>query len=261
MGQIPLNCASVIPVGILVFLVAGIYSSAGLGGASGYLAILSLFSISHEVMATSALCLNILVAGVAFWSFCKKGFFSWRLTWPFMLTSIPAAYLGGLCKVSSRAYSLLLGIALIAAVFRLLMDRNGEEELLNATIPPLIVALPVGLCIGYFAGVVGIGGGILLGPLAILWRWGGSKQVAAMTALIIFVNSLAGLLGRFFGGDWEILSPAFFVFVTVAALSGGLLGSHLGANLFSNRWLKRILATILALVAVKLFAAFGRSIT
>lgn len=253
-----MSWANAIPIGLLIFIVAGVYSSVGLGGASGYLAILSLFSIPHDVMATSALCLNLLVAGVAFWSFREKDFFSWHLTWPFMATSIPAACLGGLCKISFRAYSLLLGMVLIAAVIRLMMDRQNEERPLNGKTLPLKAAFPVGVGIGFLAGMVGIGGGILLGPLALLYRWGGAKQIAATTALIIFVNSMAGLLGRYFGGNLRVLSPWFFIFVIVAALWGGLLGSHLGANFFSNRWLKRILSAILALIAIKLFFTVGR---
>jgi len=255
-----LSWADVILIGFLIFLVAGVYSSVGLGGASGYLAILSLFSIPHDVMATSALCLNLLVAGMAFWNFRKKDFFSWRLTWPFMVTSIPAAYLGGLCKSSFRVYSLLLGMVLIAAVFRLMMDRRDENQPLNVKIPSLEVAFPVGIAIGFLAGMVGIGGGILLGPLALLWRWGSAKQIAATTALIILANSMAGLLGRFTGGNFRISSLHLFIFMIMAAFFGGLLGSRLGANFFSNRWLKRILSVILALVAIKLFYTSGSGI-
>ncbi|HLD49735.1 MAG TPA: sulfite exporter TauE/SafE family protein, partial [bacterium] len=112
----------IVLIAALTCLVAFIYSSVGHGGASGYLAVLSFFAVPHEQMATSALCLNLFVAGASFYSFYKARYFSWKLTWPFVLGSIPAAFLGGFIKVPPASYDRLLAGALVFAGLRLILD-------------------------------------------------------------------------------------------------------------------------------------------
>ena len=238
---------------ILVFLVALIYSSVGHGGASGYLALLSFFSVPHEEMAMSALRLNLLVAGMAFWTYRKAGHFSWSLTWPFLVTSVPAALIGGFLKISGTAYSLFLAGVLFYAALRLAFDFETEKIPGNLKAPSLKVALPVGGGVGVLSGLVGVGGGIFLSPLILLSKWAPPKETAAASALFIFVNSLAGIFGRHFRQGFELfLSPALGLMMAVAFL-GGWAGSRLGARHFSGRGLKRILALVLAAASLKLF--------
>ena len=233
----------------LTFLVALIYSSVGHGGASGYLAILSFFSIPHDVMAASALCLNVLVAGLSFFIYWKARHFPWKLTWPFVLASVPFAFLGGLIKISPSLYALLLGGALSLAGLRLLfnIDKNGSQI---EAIPSFGIAATLGGLIGLLSGVVGVGGGIFLSPILILFRWADPKKTAATSAFFILVNSISGLAGRYFRGNIH-LTPKWS-FMVFAAFGGGLLGSRLGAHYFSSPWLRRILAFVLFLAVFKL---------
>ena len=148
----------------LIFLVALTYSSVGHGGASGYLALLSLYSFPPETMSASALVLNLLVAGTAFWAFWKCHHFSWSLTWPFIVTSVPAAFLGSLARIPASLYSVLLAGVLFFAGVRL-MGQGSPQETKVLGRPTVRMALASGAGIGLVSGMVGIGGGIFLSPL------------------------------------------------------------------------------------------------
>ena len=232
----------------LVFLVAMLYASVGHGGASGYLAVMSLIGgYSPALMSTSALILNLLVAGTAWLTFWRMGHGSWSELWPFVVSSIPAAFIGGWLAVSVQTYRLLLAGCLLVAAMRLsLPSLRGE---IHCQAPPLSVALPVGGVLGVVSGIVGVGGGIFLSPLMVLLRWADMKRTAAISAAFIVVNSLAGLAGRLITGRLLIGSLALPV---IAALTGGIVGSRLGAKHFSGLWLRRLLAVVLVVAAGKL---------
>ncbi len=233
----------------LVFLVAIAYSSVGHGGASGYLAVLSFFGLPPAAMAPSALCLNLLVAGTSFTSYWRAGHFVFRLLWPFLLTSIPFAFLGGLTPVSTKVYLGLLGATLLFASYRLhaVVPPKQEESFVRA--PSLWVALPVGAGIGFLSGIIGVGGGIFLSPLIILLRWADAKRTAAVSAAFIWINSLAGLYGHLQRTDVDWSALAWLV---GAAAAGGLIGSYLGARHFRGVWLRRILGVVLIVASLKL---------
>ncbi len=229
---------------LLVALAAAVYSSVGHGGASAYLGILSLFGVPPGEMSTSALLLNVLVAGIATITYARAGHLSIQLIWPFMVTSVPSAYLGGLLHVAPRVYTLLLGTALLAAAVRLWWTPSER--------PPKPLALPVALVsgagIGVLSGIVGVGGGIFLSPLMLLAGWAGAKQTAAVSAAFIVVNSIAGLAGRAVRGALVVgdLWP-----LVVAAFLGGLVGSRVGAYRLPPLHLRRVLALTLLFVAFK----------
>ncbi|MCI0706921.1 MAG: sulfite exporter TauE/SafE family protein [Ignavibacteriae bacterium] len=234
---------------VLVFLVAALYSSVGHGGASGYLAVLSFFAFVPAEMSSTALVLNLLVAGVGAYHYGKAGHLSWKLTWPFLITSIPLAFIGGLLKVSDITYYLLLAAVLLAAAIRLATAKSVSQGDFEKTNLKLSVALPVGAGIGILSGIVGVGGGIFLSPLMIFMNWADPKQTAAVSALFIWVNSLAGLGGRFLRDAVELHSLWPLVF---AAFFGGLLGSYVGANKFTGLMLRRVLGVVLMIASFKM---------
>lgn len=259
---------------LLVGLAAAVYASVGHGGASAYLAILSLYGVAPAEMATSALVLNVLVAGVAALTYARAGHLSWHLVWPFVITSVPAAYLGGFLHVSPRAYALLLALALAFAAFRLWLApaqaRVPEGSATPGKLAPgqprssLVVASPLhpaaarpvrpdvaltaGAAIGVLSGIVGVGGGIFLSPLMILAGWAGAKETAAASAVFIVVNSAAGLAGRAARGALVLgdLAP-----LVAAAFVGGLAGAWIGARRLLPVHVRRVLAVTLLFVAGK----------
>ena len=139
-----------------LMVVAFLYSSVGHGGASGYLAVMALFGVQPELMKSSALILNLFVAGVAFYSFYRQGYFRWRILWPFLITSMPAAFIGARFHINPVLYKAILGIFLLFAAFRLFFSQNKESR--NIREIPLWFGILVGLLIGFLSGLIGIGG-------------------------------------------------------------------------------------------------------
>lgn len=230
-----------------LFLMAFLYSSVGHGGASGYLAVMALFSVTPPLMKQSALILNLGVSLISFAQFYRQGFFKWRSFWPFAITSIPMSYIGAQWLLSDSTYKKVLAVCLFFAVLRMLFQYQSKE---NQTMVPIWAGLLIGAIIGLISGMIGIGGGILLSPIVLLFAWGGMKETAAVSALFIFVNSSAGLLGV---KKWIALDQNYLIFMIVASLIGGVLGSTWGANYASSKWIKYILGVVLVIACLKLF--------
>ena len=232
---------------VLIPFVAFLYSSVGHGGASGYLALMAVFSFPSETMKYTALLLNLFVAGIAFYHYYKAGYFNKKLFLYFALGSVPAAFIGGLWSLDPWLYKKILGAILFFAIVRMLFNKQKSSHQIKEI--PLFVALSVGASIGLISGLIGIGGGIILTPLILLFHWGNIKEAAAVSALFIWVNSLAGLLGQFSSG----FTPTTDTFVLVfLALIGGLFGSYLGSQKWNNRLLEYFLVLVLTSAGIKL---------
>ncbi|MBI2935880.1 MAG: sulfite exporter TauE/SafE family protein [Chloroflexi bacterium] len=230
----------------LILMVAFLYASVGHGGASGYLAVMSLATFIPQEMATTALLLNLLVAGLATLAYWRAGHLAFRLPLSFAITSVPAAFVGGRLHISPAIYGFLLTVVLVFAAARLLF--SAPSSLQTRRMPRGSAPL-LGAGIGLLSGIVGVGGGIFLSPLLLLFRWADTKQTAAASAIFILVNSLSGLLGRYSAG---VLDPGPFLLLLAPAVLGGILGSELGARRFSGLTLRRVLALALLVAAGKL---------
>ena len=239
---------TVIAIGI--FLAAILYSSAGHGGASGYLAVMALAGLPVEEMRPTALGLNLLVASLAWSRFYKSGAFSWDLLLPFAIASVPTAFLGGTIGLESKTAFLLIGTALLVAAANLMRPWSGLPK--GASPPPTALALATGAGLGFLSGAVGVGGGIFLSPLLLLCKWGLPATVAGVAAAFVFLNSAAGLAGYFAAG-YRIPGP--FLLWGCAAIFGGMLGSHWGSADKTGRRIRRLLALILVIAAIKLLVA------
>ncbi len=232
---------------LLMATMAFMYASVGHGGASGYLAILALFAVEPSLMKSSALILNIFVSLISFANYYKGGYFKWKLFLPFALASIPAAYLGASIPLSADIYKKILGLCLVFPVLRLagLFGKENEEtrELKWS------YGLIIGALIGFLSGMIGIGGGIILSPVILLFHWAKMKETAAVSALFILVNSISGLIALTAKGF--VPNPEIYPWL-IAAVLGGFAGAYLGSKKFNTNVLRYILAAVLLVASIKL---------
>jgi uncharacterized membrane protein YfcA len=231
---------------IAILIVAFLYSSVGHAGASGYIAVMTLFGLAPAVIKPAALVLNILVATIGAFLFWRAGHFSWKIFWPFAIASAPLAYLGGYLNLPTHIFKILVGVVLLYSAVRFFVSPKPDEE----TQPPSkAVALSVGAGLGLLSGLTGTGGGIFLTPILIFMRWAKTKTASAVSALFILVNSVAGLAGNI---SSTRKLPLFAVPLVICAVTGGAVGSYLGSRQFSPAFIKRLLAVVLTIAGLKL---------
>lgn len=231
----------------LIFLVAFLYSSVGHGGGSGYIAVLALFGTATATVKTSSLMLNIVVSAIAFYHYYRAGHFRWRLFMPFALMSVPFAYIGAGLPLADAMYKKILALCLVFSIVRLLWNKTSE---LRQTKPLNIYwSLIIGACIGLLSGMLGIGGGIILSPILLVLNWANMKETAAVSALFILVNSMAGMGALLQKGI--VLESHIFVLILLA-ISGGALGAYLGSKKMNLQVMKNILSVVLMIAVVKL---------
>lgn len=233
---------------LILPLVAFLYAAVGHGGASGYLALMALFSFSPDVMKPTGLLLNLFVAAISFYHFWKQGFFNRKLFFYFAIGSIPMSYIGGTLILNVTTYKIILGVLLIFALLKMLGIFGRESNKMSKV--NWIKGTITGGAIGFFSGLIGIGGGVILSPIILLFKWGTMKEAAAVSALFIWVNSASGMLGQL-STDIQFSTNAW-IFVGIATL-GGYLGGLVGSSMMNNRTLRYLLAFVLLLASIKLF--------
>jgi hypothetical protein len=232
-----------------VFVIALLYSSVGHAGASGYIAVMSLLSLAPAEIKPIALALNILVASIGSVQFWRAGHFSWGLFWPFAILSVPFAFLGGYLNLPTPVFKVTVGLVLLVSAAQFFLHPPAEGEPRPPTRP---LAVGVGAGLGLLSGLTGTGGGIFLTPLVIFLRWARTRTAAAISALFILLNSIAGLLGNL---SATRSFPRFGVSLLVAAAIGGLIGSYLGSRRLAPAVIKRLLAVVLVIAGLKLIFA------
>ncbi len=233
---------------MIILIVAIMYSMVGHGGASGYIAAMALFAMPIGEIKFYALCMNLLVSAITFWSFFTAGHFKFKLLWPFVIASIPAAYLGSLISINLHVLQIAIAIVLVISSIQLIREkRNNDFKEINKV--PMKKALPIGGVIGLLSGLLGIGGGIILSPVLIHMRWANAKNTAATSAAFIFLNSLAGIFGQVKMGHH--FTTELYIYLLVALL-GALIGSNIGSKKISIYKLKVALSIVLLIAAAKL---------
>jgi uncharacterized protein len=244
-----MNAALAVAIGAVALL----YAAVGHAGATGYIAVMTLFGIVPGVIRPTALVLNVLVASIASVQFFRAGQFRSGLFWPLAAASVPGALLGGMLRLPTEAFEKLVGAVLIVSAIRLLYDAWPTRSRKDITptsppAPPLLAAIGAG--IGLLSGLTGVGGGVFLTPILLALRAAPVREVAAITAPFILVNSLAGIAGGLAAGR---AVPPISLPVIAAAILGGAIGSQLGAYHLPVRVIQLLMAAVLMIASVKLW--------
>lgn len=230
----------------LFFIVAFIYSSVGLGGGSSYTALMAIFGMNTMEIPLISLSLNLFVTSVGSYNFIRNKHARIKLIFPFLISSIPMAYLGGALKLPKDIFYWILLISLVLVALRIYVWQNTAIKLKIDQKKRIIISLIIGSVLGLVAGIVGIGGGIYLVPLIIILGLGSEKEAAACGAVFIWLNSLSGLLSRLQFNSIDLTSHIPLI---AAVMVGGTLGSFMGSFKFSPKVMEKTLGAII-LVAI-----------
>ncbi len=231
-----------------LMIIAFLYASVGHGGASGYLALMALFGIATIYMKSTALTLNLFVSAISFYAYFRNGHFKFKVLLPFIIGSIPMAFIGASILINPHIYKIILSVFLIIAIARMLISKKGEYE--ASKNPNFVVAILIGAILGFFSGMIGIGGGIILSPILLLFHWANVKETAGISAVFIFLNSTAGLIGLHMNSHYDP-NPHIWIWA-IAGVLGGYLGANIGSGKLNNYRLKYVLAFVLLIASVKL---------
>ncbi|MAX29912.1 MAG: hypothetical protein CMG14_03230 [Candidatus Marinimicrobia bacterium] len=232
---------------LLFFFIACIYSSVGLGGGSSYAALMAIFGISYQIIPTTSLILNLLVTFFGMINFWKNGYGRFNLVYPFFLTSIPMTFFASSLDLSKETFELFLLGTLILVVIRIYFIKDLKMNIELNWFQKYIFIVLVGSILGFIAGGIGIGGGIYLVPIIIMFRLGTEKEASAAGAMFIWANSLTGVIARARSGTFDI---DFILPLSIAVIIGGIIGSYFGAVRFSASKIQRVMGSVIIFAIV-----------
>lgn len=238
---------TVVILTVSFFIIALVYSSVGFGGGSSYLALMAVMGVPQITMRPSALLCNIVVVIGGTYIFGKEGHLNPRKSWPFIVASVPFAYLGGMMRLSDHIFFLVLGSTLVFAALALWMQPSTVNNKLPNSLP---VNMVLSSGVGFLSGIVSIGGGIFLSPILHLSKWDTARKISAVASVFILANSIGGLAGQFSSGariDWGFILP-----LLIAVLAGGQIGSRLGARRFNQLYIRRITAALILVAGINI---------
>jgi hypothetical protein len=227
---------------ILFLFIAFIYSSVGLGGGSAYTALLAIFGVSYQIIPTTSLTMNLIVTFVGMVHFWKNGHGRFNLILPFLITSIPMTFVAGSLEIPETIFKIILLGTLIMVAVRIYVLNNLKISIQLSKSQKWIFIFSLGGIMGFIAGAVGIGGGIYLVPLIVMFGLGAEKEAAAAGAMFIWVNSLVGVIARSQMGTFDL---QFIMPLAIAVLIGGFGGSYLGAVKFEPKTIQKIMGGVI----------------
>ena len=237
---------------ILFFVTAILYSSVGFGGGSTYLALLLIWGVPYYVFPVIALSCNIIVVSGNCINYIRAGNLNLRLLIPYLVGSIPMAYIGGSLPIEKRLFEILLFLVLVVAGTLLLFNFKsyGDREESYRKIPTLVSIL-IGAALGFISGIVGIGGGIFLSPILFLIRAAKPKHIITAASLFILINSISGIIGQL-TKNAVLVEVTNYWYLLVVVLIGGQVGNLLNLKIFPNRILALITAFLVLFVAIRM---------
>jgi len=239
----------IITTALLFFLVALIYSSAGFGGGSSYLSILSQFPYSSAFIRFTGLSCNTLVTTAGTFNFYKKGWIAWKPLLALLACSIPFCLWSSSWRLETNSYFITLGSCLLVAGLAMLFQHQSRAEENKVIRNPWWLYF-VCAAIGLLSGYTGIGGGVYLSPLLHLIRWGTAKHIAATCSAFILLNSIAGLLVQFINNTIEWHTDQLWLLIAV--FLGGLIGSRMSSSIFSQKTVLYITSGVIIFAATRI---------
>ena len=241
------------PLLAILFLVTAIlYSSVGFGGGSTYLALLLIWGIPYFVFPLIALSCNIIVVSGNCFNYIRAGNLNFRLLIPYLIGSVPLAYLGGSLPIEKRLFEILLFLVLAAAGILLLFNfRSYDDRGESYRKVPIQISILIGGVLGFISGVVGIGGGIFLSPILFLIRAGRPKHIVTTASLFILINSISGIIGQL-TKNAILTEVQNYWYLLAAVLIGGQVGNFLNLKIFPTRILVLVTAFLVLFVAIRM---------
>ena len=237
---------------ILFLITAVLYSSVGFGGGSTYLALLLIWGVPYFIFPVIALSCNIIVVSGNCFNYIRTGNLNFKLLIPYLIGSIPLAFIGGSLPIEKRLFEVLLFLVLtVAGILLLLNFKSYDDKKESYRKIPLLVSISIGGALGFVSGVVGIGGGIFLSPILFLTKAGRPKHIVTTASLFILINSISGIIGQLSKNTVINEIPNYW-YLLIAVLVGGQLGNFLNLKIFSTRVLALVTAILVIFVAARM---------
>ena len=237
---------------ILFFVTATLYSSVGFGGGSTYLALLLIWGVPYHIFPAIALLCNIFVVSGNCYNYIRAGNLNLKLLAPYLLGSVPLAFIGGSLQIDKNLFEILLFLVLSSAGILLLFKfKSYDDTDSNYKKIPFIISLFIGFLLGFISGIVGIGGGIFLSPILFLLRAGRPKHIVTTASIFILINSLSGIIGQLTKNSVFNEISNYWVLL-LAVIIGGQLGNFLNLKLFSTKILALLTSVLVIFVAIRM---------
>ena len=241
----------------ILFLVAAVvYSSVGFGGGSTYLALLLIWEVPYFVFPVIALSCNIIVVSGNCFNYIRAGNLNLRLLYPYLISSIPLAYVGGSLSIEKQLFEILLFLVLLVAGILLLLNfksYDDKDEIYKKI--PIFISILVGGFLGFISGIVGIGGGIFLSPILFLIGAGRPKHIVTTASLFILINSISGLIGQL-TKNAVLMEIQNYWYLLAVVFIGGQIGNFLNLKIFKARILVLVTASLVLFVALRMGIRF-----
>jgi len=237
---------------ILFFVTALIYSSVGFGGGSTYLAILLIWGVPYTIFPVIALVCNIIVVSGNSINFIRSKNINFNLLFPYLIGSIPFAFIGGSITIEKSLFEILLFcVLLVAGIFLLIESKSFNKEQIKINKIPRLISISIGSIIGFMSGIVGIGGGIFLSPLLFLMKAGYPRHITSSASLFILINSIFGIAGQL-TKDQVLDQVITYWPLFLSVLIGGQIGSLLNIKFLSNKILALLTSFLVIFVAIRM---------
>ena len=236
----------------LFLVTATLYSSVGFGGGSTYLALLLIWGIPYFIFPVIALSCNIVVVSGNCYNYIRAGNLNLKLLIPYLIGSIPLAFLGGSLTIDKKLFEILLFIVLVFAGFLLLINfKSYDDKDTSYKKIPISISILIGGIVGFVSGIVGIGGGIFLSPILFLIKADKPKYIVTTASLFILINSISAILGHLTktGVLMEILN---YWYLLAAVLIGGQVGNFLNLKILPTRVLVLVTSCLVLFVAIRM---------